>query len=81
MPSAVAAAGAVGAPHPVQQRVGHADARHFVGHELGVPRAFEREDAGNDRQPRVLDALQEPLEAATSKTGRVTTNSAPASTL
>ena len=58
-PSAAAAACAVGAPHPLEQRVGHAHARHFVGHELGVARAFERKHAGDDRQPRVLDALQE----------------------
>ena len=73
---------AVGPPHPVEQRLGHADAGHFVGHELGVSRALEREHAGDDRQPRVLDPLQERARTpATSNTGRVTTNSAPASTL
>ena len=36
---------AVGPPHPLEQRIRHADAGHLVGHELGVPRALEREDA------------------------------------
>ena len=72
----------VGPPHPVEQRVRHPHAGHLVGHELGVARALERKHAGDDRQPRATrSASGSARTPARSKIGRVTTNSAPASTL
>ena len=44
MPSAAARVRPVGPPHPLDERLGHPHAGHFVGHELGVPRALERKD-------------------------------------
>ena len=82
MPSAAAASG------PSARRIRSISASgtrtpgHFVRHELGVARALERENAGDDRQPRRLDALQEPLEARRRRRPAASaTNSAPASTL
>src|SRR5258706_5330260 len=54
---------AVRAPHALEQRIRNADAWHFVGHELGVSRALERKNAGDDREPRTFDPLHERFEA------------------
>ena len=35
--------------HPLQRALRHRDAGHFVGHELGVQRALERPQPGDDR--------------------------------
>src|SRR5207247_7701174 len=50
--------------HPVEQGFRYPHAGHFVGHELGVSRALERKQAGNDRQFRRLETLENLLEAA-----------------
>src|SRR5262249_48174086 len=52
---------AVGAAHPIEHGIRHADARHFVRHELRVACALERKHAGDDREPRMLDALEHAL--------------------
>ena len=52
----------------------------LVGDESAC-RAFRAEQAAHHRQPGGLDALRKTLECGHSKTGLVTTNSAPASTL
>ena len=72
----------VGAAQTIHHRVGHAHPGHLVGHELGVSHAVEREDPGDDRQPRGLDTLQDALEVrARRRSAASATNSAPASTL
>ena len=52
----------IGSPHAVHQRIRYVNAGDFVGHEFRVTCAFERENAGNHRNMRMLDALQEALE-------------------
>ncbi len=82
MPSAVGASAAVGR---ARIRSISASGTRTPGTSLAMNSAFRALSNGKmpaiDRQPRLLDALQEALEAATSKIGRVRTNSAPASTL
>ena len=73
--------GSCGSCHALENRVRHRDAQ-FVLHELGIAHADQRPDAGDHRNPAVLDALAGMSPAgARSKTGWVTAYSAPASTL
>ena len=50
--------GGIRTPHPLEHRVGNAYTRHFVRHEFGVPRALERQDAGEDRDLVRRDARE-----------------------
>src|SRR5678815_2649059 len=54
--------GAVSTSHALEHLIGHAHARHFIGHELSIDEALEWPDASQQRYAARFDALVETFE-------------------